>query len=160
MKRKLIVLMLFIIAGSGIYRLSAQIQSMVVKMRDGAEYFKSLSALQKFSFSGNNLVLSYKISQTEAYSLTTISKLYFSTITGITDKNNKGSLSIYPNPAENQVYFQNMPEGISSVSICRMDGKLVFSKQISSGESVNVSSLIKGLYLMKVNNQVFKLIKL
>jgi hypothetical protein len=47
------------------------------------------------------------------------------------------------------------------VSIYRMNGVLVLSTQVSSiSKSLNVSYLSGGLYLLKVNDQTFKFIKL
>ncbi len=60
-------------------------------------------------------------------------------------------ISIFPNPAQNTVSI-TFPDGagFQSVEIHAIDGRLVQS-QISNFETVNMSNLESGVYIMKVN---------
>jgi len=70
-------------------------------------------------------------------------------------------LSVYPNPVNEIINIQNAPEGTSTVKIYRMEGVMVLSEQVSKGNlSIDVSSLTKGFYLLTLNGQAFKFIKL
>jgi len=59
------------------------------------------------------------------------------------------SLSLYPNPTTD--YFQiNGFEGIAMIKIKDLNGKALFTKQISSNEKISVSSLSMGIYILEV----------
>ena len=64
---------------------------------------------------------------------------------------NHMEISIFPNPAQNTVSI-TFPDGagFQSVEIHAIDGRLVQS-QISNFETVNMSNLESGVYIMKVN---------
>jgi len=67
------------------------------------------------------------------------------------------SLSIYPNPANGTVYIDTKVGSV--VNIYNVTGKLVASKVTNaSTESIDVSGLASGLYLINVGNQSERLI--
>jgi hypothetical protein len=78
-----------------------------------------------------------------------------STSTGI-DNATADALSLYPNPASNIVYIKGAK---GQVDIYDATGSLVIKQQIAKNNSVDISSLPKGVYVLKLNNQSFKLIK-
>jgi len=162
MKQNLLSLMLLLIAGSGAFDIKAQ--SMVIKTKDGTESTKLLDSIQNFTFSNGTLLLKFITGSTGSYGVSTISKLYFESVpTGIADVTSKatGTITIYPNPVGNSINIQNLPGGTSIVHIYRMDGVMVLYTQVSSSStSIDVSNLETGLYLLKVNEQVLKFIKL
>lgn len=60
-------------------------------------------------------------------------------------------LSIYPNPINNGAfYISTQSNGIKSVQIFDVLGKQVYAKKIEANESVKVSNLGKGTYIVKV----------
>jgi len=70
-------------------------------------------------------------------------------------------MKVYPNPVSDVIYIQNAPETAFSVSIYRINGVLVLTTKVSSGnKSIDVSYLPNGLYLLNVNNRTFKFVKL
>jgi hypothetical protein len=159
MKEKIRLFLFLLLIGTGISEVNAQ--SMVIRAKDGTETVKSLSGLQKFTFNDNNLLLDYTTGSTESYSLSNISKLYFSTGNGnsvITSQTNK--ISIYPNPTSGQLYVSNIPESSTIATIYRIDGALVLKTEMEAGtNTISVEGLSKGLYLLKINNQVLKFFK-
>jgi hypothetical protein len=161
MKQKILLLMLLVFAGTEASQIIAQ--SLIIRSVGGTEDTRSLGSLQKFSFSATNLILTSVSGSTEAFSLSAISKLYFADVpivSGITTQyENAGNLLLYPNPAENIICLQNLPEGNFFVTIYRMDGVMVLKAQISSGEDVDISMLEEGLYLLNVNDQTTRFIK-
>lgn len=71
--------------------------------------------------------------------------LYYSAITGL-GENNEALLSVWPNPASETLSLN--AEGLQQVEIFSMDGRQAM--HIGNGfETVNVSSLAKGCYLLK-----------
>lgn len=81
---------------------------------------------------------------------------------GVIQKLNQAAF-IYPNPTENEISVANISEP-SIVSIHNINGKLLLVDKVdTNSNSINVSQLPTGLYLIKINNpsgsQVAKFIK-
>ncbi len=75
--------------------------------------------------------------------------------TGI-DNTSIANLSIYPNPAQNEVTIQSMSnESIVSIEIYSITGSLAFSKQYSDAQQQVTLNLDqpKGMYMIKVTTQ-------
>lgn len=62
-------------------------------------------------------------------------------------------ISIYPNPAENQIQLSNIEGFYVEVRIYNLLGKQVFYQSQISNESIDISSLSKGIYLLKMNTE-------
>jgi hypothetical protein len=157
--KKLIVLLLFII-GIGAYE--GRGQSLLFQMSDGSIAQNELSLIQKITFSDGFLELRNTGGSIDSYSLSTISKIYFgSNVSGTGAIEVKETISIYPNPVSDCIYFNNLPDGRFTVTIYRMNGEQVMQSLVSlAGNYVNVSRLPQGVYFLRVNNQVFKIVKL
>lgn len=75
-----------------------------------------------------------------------------------------GKLTVYPNPARDQVYVKGLPVSeVSTVTVLDLAGKSVLKTTMKAGESINISKLIPGQYLIRIQNkeatQVLKLVK-
>lgn len=57
----------------------------------------------------------------------------------------------YPNPARDNLFFNDIRDTRARVSIYDMHGRLVFTQQITE-HSVDISSLAKGIYLVKLED--------
>jgi len=157
MRFKSFLTVLLFLAGRSTTLLNAQ--SLSINMRDGSKQNYELKSLQKITFSNNNLVLNNSTGAFATFGIATINKLLVSTTSdGIKNtKSGDGNISIFFNPSDNQINILNAPEGTSTVSLYRPDGIQVLNTQISgNNDNVNVGSLAKGIYLLKINNQVFK----
>ena len=68
------------------------------------------------------------------------------------DVSAKKAMSIYPNPAKNEFYLKSAENILGKVNVEIFDatGKLVSSQKMASSEAVNTSSLINGVYVVKV----------
>lgn len=75
-------------------------------------------------------------------------------IEGITDND----LRIFPNPVSEQFYISGLMEP-ALLTIFDVSGRLVLSKQVSEGDLIDIRHLSKGIYLVKANEQTFKVIK-
>ena len=161
MKLKFYFLMLFLSLLGGIAEIKAQ--SIVIRTSDGTESTDQLTSLHKFTFSNNQLVLSYNDGTSALFDLSSVDKVFFEDV--MTDVNtallNDGTtLSLYPNPATDLLLFKNLPEDNAAVKIYRMDGKLMLNTQLTSDTpSLDVSTLPNGLYIVKMNDQTLKFIK-
>jgi len=157
MRFKSFLTVLLFLVGTSTTLLNAQ--SLSINMRDGSKQNFELKSLQKITFSDNNLVLNNSTGAFATFGIATINKILVSTTSdGIKNtKSGNGNISIFFNPSDNQITIQNKPEGTLTVSLYRPDGVQVLKTQISNNnDPVNVSSLAKGIYLLKINNQVFK----
>lgn len=162
MKQNFIPFFLFLFACLAF--VEAEGQSLIIKTKDGTEETKRLSDLSGFGFSSGNLILKPQTGTTESYGLSTISKLYFSSVTtssvSITPDVASSIPSIYPNPVGNVLYIRNIPDGITNVSIYRMDGVLILGTTVSAdNKCIQVANLNRGIYLLIVNNQAIKFVK-
>jgi len=162
MNRKILLMLFFVIAVASFFKANAQ--GLVIACKDGTERNVQLESIQNLIFANGNLLVKRTGGLTETINLTSIMKLYFNPLsTGINESTlteNTSKISVYPNPASNYIYFQNIQDNTAPVNIYRIDGSIALQAQISSaGKFLDISQLKYGIYLIKVNNQVLKLIK-
>jgi uncharacterized delta-60 repeat protein len=78
---------------------------------------------------------------------------------------NNTSLQAFPNPVRNSLNLQiTQPKGTIGLQLFDISGRLIREYQLQSNgstisTSVNISNLVKGVYLIKANDQVIKIIK-
>jgi choice-of-anchor B domain-containing protein len=67
-------------------------------------------------------------------------------------------LSLYPNPANNTLFITSKYEAITSISIIDIQGKILYSEENLNNniKSLDVSSLSKGIYFVKLNHSLTK----
>ncbi len=161
MKRYIILITLILLPGAFILKASGQ--NLVIVYRDGAETVKPLEHIRKCTFKDNNLLLNFPDGNTEFYSLPAIRKILFSASTTaarqFSQLEKSGTVSVFPNPLGSSLFYRNVPEG-SVIKLFRVDGTVIFSTVAPSHEgTLMTGTLPGGIYILKVNNQAFKLIK-
>lgn len=67
-------------------------------------------------------------------------------------------IEIYPNPAKESFCIYNI-DGIVSVEMYSVNGKIVLIQDVSEGETIHIGHLPNGIYLVKINKEVYKVIK-
>ncbi|MGZ5284286.1 MAG: M1 family aminopeptidase [Kaistella sp.] len=70
----------------------------------------------------------------------------------------KNAVKIYPNPVKDQLSVSGAHTD-HQFEIFSLDGKLIKTGKYSSGNTIDVSPLPKGVYLLKIQNQNLKFIK-
>ena len=72
----------------------------------------------------------------------------------------KEKTTIYPNPVSNgSIYISSKSENLASVEIFDAQGKLVLKNDnITHNTSINIQSLIPGIYFVKTENEIQKLV--
>jgi len=161
MKIHLLFLMVILLFRFTMPELKAQ--NLIIQQNNGSVNYETLSSVQKLSFLDGNLVVAFKSGSNDSYGLSTITKLYFDVHTSVSESTSQQStqLTVFPNPVNNELSVQNMPEGATLVYIYRIDGELVFRTQVSSGnETIDVSNLQSGLYILIAKGCTAKFIKL
>ncbi|WP_366185731.1 leucine-rich repeat protein [Flavobacterium ovatum] len=72
---------------------------------------------------------------------------------GINDLNRNNSVSIYPNPVQNELFVSSKNIDKTTVQVIDINGNVVIQKTLSSSvNSVDTSILVKGMYLIKLNS--------
>jgi hypothetical protein len=127
----------------------------VLESKDGQSFSvvgtvsaKNTAGIHNYSFTVNNNlsgVLYYKLKQVDQDG-----KFQFSNVIAV--EKNSNLLSVYPNPAEDNLTV-TIPEGntASSIAIYALDGRMVYSKSLSANEitsNINISALNTGIYTL------------
>lgn len=95
---------------------------------------------------GNNYKISSNISTILSGSISKGSRIYY---------------SIQPNPTTNTIRITGLPENeLVDLVICDIQGKIVLSNKYLNGEPIDLSELNNGVYLIKVNGGVQKVVKM
>ncbi len=145
--------------------ISVKAQDIIIKTKTGNEFTRPISTVASLTFINSNLLMNYFSGAPESFNLSDIRAIYLNSVLTSTENTDErtgtGILSFYPNPADNRIYLLNLPEGISSVRICTIDGKAIYNGKIHSETGwIDISRLVKGLYLLCINDMVFKFVKL
>lgn len=115
----------------------------------------------QFSFSGDNLLINQGGTVTPI-SRSVIRKLTMEDVTSSSietyDENVK--IFIYPNPTSDKLNMSSETEQLVLVGIFTLNGQKLMQQQMSTSESIDVSSLAKGIYIIKINETSYKFSKL
>lgn len=63
------------------------------------------------------------------------------------------NLTIYPNPAKNEIILENQSSEIVKIEVYDMLGKMAFQKSQQLNGTMDISGLKTGIYLMKINSE-------
>jgi hypothetical protein len=76
------------------------------------------------------------------------------------DENSK-ELSIYPNPATDDLTISNINSSIAEIEIIDITGKLIKQLPINNVKEIkiNISDLSNGIYIIRIGNEFQKFIK-
>lgn len=75
----------------------------------------------------------------------------------ISVKGPKASFSVYPNPAQSQLYFKNVKEN-TEVTILDRTGKTRLKKTVRTATPIDIGSLPSGIFLVTVGEETQKLV--
>ncbi len=133
---------------------------LVITMRDGTEKtYDMLHSSYMYFEAGENLVITETVDgRTHAsYALSDIRKITCHEIEG-TAENTDLDMVLFPNPAYDKVTFHNV-KGAQTVKIYALDGRLAKTTQIVDNQSIDISFLPTGLYLINVGYHTYKMMK-
>ena len=139
-----------------------QAQSLIVRLNDGSETGQLLSTVQKLSFSQDEMLVSFYAGTTDYYAISDIRKLYFDIGASVADNivSGSGTLSLYPNPAYENITIEGIPEDAENLRIFRSDGQLVsMIKVTNSTMAIDLSGLTPGLYILNTHGSSLRFIK-
>ena len=156
--KKFLMLLLFLLAGF-LLRGTAQNVTLVVTTTDGTEQsFQLTNEGQLFFEDGERLVIEDGTGTTATFQLADIRKLVCTEITGMEESSTK-SLRLLPNPTRDHFLLSNLQSSCEA-RIYALDGRLVKSFTATEGMTVDISELSKGMYLLHIDGQTLKMMKL
>jgi len=157
--RKVILLCLVSFSLIGVSKAQS---NLILQFTDKTQVNPVLSTISKITFTGDNLEMKYNDGMSNSYLISTVNKITFNTLSGLNELSTREDLiSLYPNPAKDVIYLKNAPENETNISVFRLDGACLMSVQISNiGEGIDVSSLSKGIYVLKIGGKALKFTKL
>lgn len=145
---KLSFVFLFVLSLSGLYA-----QNMYIRQGNGTQSNYALSSIKKITFSSGSLVVSSTAEADASNALKDLRYLNFKDLTlGLSNaKQDPQAIFIYPNPV-NDVFHLIAPEqNMSSIAIISIEGRvLIQTKQAGHTTAIDVSKLVRGLYLCKL----------
>ena len=118
----------------------------------------SINQNSKLTFSNNDIIISQPSGEVYYFAIDSIRKIYFTTGTSLLEVLPKNDITLYPNPSKNYIILSNI-NAKTPMSIYNMNGVLVMSDIIYQDKSINISNLSNGVYIVKVGNKEFKLVK-
>ena len=153
----LIIVILFVL-GICFTQIYSQNLSLIIKKTDGTDKSIQLNQMKKITFSSTDMLINYQTGTNENIALSFIQKLSFTPYTALNSIFDNTGIIAYPIPSHNILMFKNIPFGINEVSIYSISGVKLLNLSVVNN-AINISSLTKGIYLAKMNNQVIKFTK-
>lgn len=136
-------------------------QNVIIKFDNGSQFAPLITAVQKITFSDDNMLVDLKSGTDNTYNISDIRKIYFGNVTdnNVPETAEQQKILIYPNPASAYLILANLPNN-GIISIYAMDGLKVLEKSITNAQDqIDINSLAAGLYVIKVNQSTLKFIK-
>lgn len=138
----------------------SQSNNLIVTAKDGSKNLYDLNTIKRIKFQSSNLEISSQ-NKIELISLTTIKRLTFGLYSSNFSVTDKLALYIYPNPAHDFLSIVGNSSDNTDVEIYSANGiRLMSISHCQSAVKIDISTLSKGLYIAKVNNNVVKFIKI
>lgn len=135
----------------------------VTVVYNGALPSATFEDVSRFYFQDENLVMDQHGVLTEI-PFSTVHKLELSAVAtpvlDVVDEWNESAVLVYPNPASDRLFFASQQERQVDVAVYAMDGRKLFSQQLSTDGFLDVSALPNGFYVVKINNVAYKFSKL
>ena len=153
-----LVLLLLVSALCLCTSLKAQSTVMNVMMHDGTSQSFIMGDADRVYFSGNTYLMVEVDANLTSIRLDEIRKITCTEVEG-TAENQHPAVSILPNPARNVFMLHNL-EGNQTIQIYALSGQLVKSVEAVSGQSIDVSDLSAGVYMVRTQSCTLKMMKL
>lgn len=138
---------------------NAQDVRLVVTTIDGAEQsFQLTEESQLYFNNGESLVIEDVEGTTVTFQLSQIRKIVCAELTGTAD-HIMSELQLFPNPSRNGFIIRNLQDSCPA-RIYSLDGRLMKQFEAAEGMLVDISGLSSGMYLLHINGETLKLMKL
>jgi len=133
--------------------------SLILTMTNGEEVTYQISEQSQLYFEdGIRLVIDDGTDNIISYPLNQIRKMVCSEILGA-EENAISDLQLFPNPSHSSFIIKGLQD-VTLARIYALDGRLVKLFEASGGMVVDIDELPQGMYLLHINGQTLKLMKL
>ena len=158
--KKALVLFLFLTGFSFLSNAQNTNVSLVITTIGGEEFIYQMTEESQLYFAenGESLVIEDGLGNVETFQLASIRKIECSETTG-TQENTLSELQLFPNPSRGNFIIKNLI-GSHPARIYSLDGRLMRSFKATEGAFIDISDLSRGMYLLHINGQTLKLMKL
>lgn len=113
-----------------------------------------------FAAKAGSFVMKSDSQQESAFAITNETVLTFKDVAGVSDiMTSDATIALRQNPVETALEFTASPDAPCSLRVYSLMGTTVLSVTGWQGESVDVSTLSTGLYIVNFNNQSIKFYK-
>lgn len=129
----------------------------IVTMTDGQEQQYFLTEDDQISFEGQETLVITTQGATVQINIDDIRKIEFVDVMEAQEINASAPF-FYPNPVSKAITFGNIGHN-QLIRICSVEGRLVREFQANPNERIDLSSLTPGVYVMRINDLNFKLLK-
>lgn len=142
------------------FHLAAQSTRMTIHFNDGTERTYYMLEDDRVYFEDNEtlVVEIAPTAKSERFNLADIRKITCSETEGISEETST-PIWLSPNPVHDFVILHNL-SGRQSVSIYALDGRVLKSLETTEDQRIDISDLPVGLYLVKTQSCILKMIKL
>jgi len=152
---------LILLCSACLATVKSQESNLVVKLKSGVANSVSIKNIKMVRFLANMMSVNAFDNSNAVYAVSDVQNIYFERATELPTVIEKGSMFVYPNPTSGLIHFKGLTDESVTVRLFNVNGVLVFAGKIySSVESLDISFLPRGIYLINMNNQLAKLIKL
>ena len=155
---KTLILAVFL-SGITSYATAQSSVNLIITKTDGEVQTLTLSNQSQFYFEdGERLVIDDGNNGTQTYQLSQIRKMVCTEILS-NEENYALNLQLFPNPSHNSFIVKGL-SCTCTARIYTLDGRLMKSFEATESQSVDISELPQGMYLLHITGQTLKLMKL
>lgn len=152
------ILLLVLLTGFLLFG-TAQNINLIVTTNDGTEQTFQMTDESQLYFNGDDrLVIEEGMGSVVTFQLSEIRKIVCSEFTGV-NENDETALQISPNPSQHYFVLNNLQDSQQG-RIYTLDGRMVKEFEATEGSVVDISDFPQGMYLLHINGQTLKLMKL
>lgn len=132
-------------------------ENLIICLNDGTELAFRLQEISKLTFSDNSLWLNQPDREEKSFLYSEVRKLTFgNTSTGInTSPAEKTDIHIHVDFSSGNIQISNIPEKTTAI-VYGLDGMILLQEQIDSNGNLPTGKLASGIYLLNINNRIFK----
>ena len=153
MKLKHFTTILFVLLASFLY--AKDVKTMVAVSADGDKTSYALAEIQRIEVNSTDKTASMSILLKDGTIEGSYQKLLFAEKETSIEELGEISLFVYPNPVSNILNVKGVDE-TASLSVYNLSGKCVLQEK---GTEIDVTSLLQGTYILRIDNQYVKFIK-
>lgn len=112
-----------------------------------------------FASKAGSMVVKESATKESTFAITDSSVLTFRTESGVADITANSAIALRRNPVESALEFTAAPESACTLHVYSLQGAALLTVADWQGESVDVSDLTPGLYIVNINNKSIKFYK-